>query len=66
MTRKVEITFVKYHYVKVDVPEDYPEDINDWDVDQFSVIQSQAKQKLPHGEWGWEVDDSFGMELIDE
>lgn len=33
MSRKVEVGFVKYHYVKVEVPEDYPEDIDGWDID---------------------------------
>lgn len=66
MTRKVEIAFVKYHYVKVDVPADYPEDIDDWDADQFIAMQSQAKDKLPRGEWGWEINDDFEMELTND
>lgn len=61
---KVEVGFVKYHYVKVEVPEDYPEDIDEWDIDQISAMQQKAKDKLPRGE-GWDIDDDFEMELID-
>lgn len=61
--RKVEVGFVKYHYVKVEVPEDYPQDIDEWDIDQIEFIQQKAKKEVS---CCWEIDDDFEMELIDE
>lgn len=63
MTRKVEVGFVKYHYVKVEVPEDYPQDIDEWDIDQIEFIQQKAREEVPRY---WEIDDDFEMELIDD
>ena len=61
---KVEVGFVTYHYhyVKVEVPEDYPEDIDEWDTDQILAMQQKARDKLPRGE-RWDIDDDFEMEL---
>lgn len=66
MTRKVEVGFVKYHYVEVVVPEDYPEDIDDWSNEQLAKIQQEAKSNLPYGDWGWNIDDDFEMELSND
>lgn len=29
-------------------------------------MQQEAKDKLPRGDYGWEIDDDFEMELIDD
>jgi hypothetical protein len=64
MTKKAIVAFVKYQYVSVVVPDNYPENINDWDYDQIEEIESLAKDGVKG--WGWEIDYKSEIELTND
>lgn len=64
MSRLVKMAFVKYYYPTVDVPDNYPDNIDDWDDEQVWEMQNKGREWMQERVGnGFEVDDSFEMEL---